>query len=407
MGNKEQVSHLQVLPAIFKKQTGNRCVISKYYLPYSRSKQGTGVSSPSTTCHIQEANREQVSHLQVLPAIFKKANREQVSHLQVLPAIFKKANREQVCHFQVLLAIFQKANREQVCHFQVLPAIFKKANREQVCHFQVLPAIFQKANREQVCHFQVLPAIFQKANREQVCHFQVLPAIFKKANREQVCHSKYYLPYSRRQTGNRCVISKYYLPYSRRQTGNRFVIPSTTCYIQESKQGTGVSFQVLPAIFQKANRVQECHSKCYLPYSRRQTGNRCIIPSTTCHIPKGKQGTGVSFQVLPAIFQKTNREQVCHPKYYLPYSRRQTGNRCLISKYYLPYSRRQTGNRCVIPSTTCHIPEGKQGTGVSFQVLPAIFQKSGVNSGLLIPELVCILSLVTTLWFVGFLRTDM
>ena len=255
--------------------------------------------------------------------------------------------------------------------------------------------------------------------------FQVLPAIFKKANREQVCHSKCYLPYSRRQTGNRCVISKYYLPYSRRQTGNRFVIPSTTCYIQQGKQGTGVSFQVLPAIFQKANREQVYHSKYYLPYSKRQTGNRCVIPSTTFHIPEDKQRTGVSsqvllaifqkanreqvshLQVLPAIFQKANREQVCHPKYYLPYSRRHTGNTCLISKYYLPYSRRQTGNRCVIPSTTCHIPEGKQGTGVSFQVLPAIFQKSGVNSGLLVPQLVGILSLVTTLWFVGFLRTDM
>ena len=130
--------------------------------------------------------------------------------------------------------------------------------------------------------------------------------------------------------------------------------PSTTCHIQEANREQVSHLQVLPAIFQKANKEQVCH-----------------------------------YQVLPAIFKKANREQVCH------------------SKYYLPYSRRQTGNRCVIPSTTCHIPEGKQGTSVSVQVLPAIFQKSGVNSGLLIPQLVCILPLVTTLWFVGFLRTDM
>ena len=285
----------------------------------------------------------------------------------------------------------------------------------------------EMGNKEQVSHLQVLPAIFKKANWEQVSDLQVLPAIFKKANREQVCHSKCYLPYSRRQTGNRCINpsttchiqegkqgtgvsiqvlpaifkkanreqvyqSKYYLPYSRRQTGNRCINPSTTCHIQEGKQGTGVSIQVLPAIFKKANREQVYQSKYYLPYSRRQTGNRCtnpsttchiqegkrnrcVIPSTTCHIQEGKQGTGVSFQVLPAIFKKANREQVCHSKcylpysrrqtgnrcviskYYLPYSRRQTGNRCVISKYYLPYSRRQTGNRCIIPSITCHIPE--------------------------------------------------
>ena len=142
------------------------------------------------------------------------------------------------------------------------------------------------------------------------------------------------------ETSSSCLISKYYLPYSRSKQGTgvsspsttchipegkqgtSVSLPSTTCHIQEGKQGTSVSFQVLPAIFKKANREQVCHSKYYLPYSRRQTGNKCVIPSTTCHIPEGKQGTSVSFQVLPAIFQKANREQVYQSKYYLPYSRR-------------------------------------------------------------------------------------
>ena len=313
-------------------------------------------------------------------------NKEQVSHLQVLPAIFKKANWEQVCHFQRLPAMFQKANREQVCHSKCyLPCSRKQTGnrcviRSATCHIQEGKQGTGVWSPSTTCHIQ-------EGKQGTGVSIQVLPAIFKKANREQVYQSKYYLPYSRRQTGNRCVN------------------PSTTCHIQEGKQGTGVSFQVLPAIFKKANREQVYQSKYYLPYSRRQTGNRCINPSTTCHIQEGKQGTGVSIQVLPAIFKKANREQVCHSKcylpwrqtgnrcvipsapaifkkanreqvcqskYYLPYSRRQTGNRCV----YLPYSRRQTGNRCVIPSATCHIQEGKQGTGVSFQVLPAIFKKA-------------------------------
>ena len=307
-----------------------------------------------------------------------------------LPWVFNRLHKSQVCilvlylgfstgftnHRFVFLSCtlgFQQASQTTGLYSCLVPWVFNRLHKSQVC-ILVLYLGFSTGFTNHRFVFLSCTLGFQQASQITGLYSCLVPWVSNRLHKPQVCILVLYLGFSTGFTNHRFVflflpwvfnrlhksqvcILVLYLGFSTGFTNHRFVFLSCTLGFQQASQTTGLYSCLVPWVFNRLHKPQVCILVLYLGFPTGFTNHRFVFLSCTLGFQQASQITGLYSCLVPWVFNRLHKSQVC------------------ILVLYLGFSTGFTNHRFVFLSCTLGFQQALQTTGLYSCLVPWVFNR--------------------------------
>ena len=302
----------------------------------------------------------------------------------LVPWVFNRLHKSQVC-ILVLTLGFQQASQITGLYSCLVPWVSNRLHKSQVC-ILVLTLGFQQASQITGLYSCLVPWVFNRLHKSQVCilvlylgfstgftnhRFVFLSCTlgFQQASQITGLYSCLVPWVFNRLHKSQVCILVLYLGFSTGFTNHRFVFLSCTLGFQQASQITGLYSCLVPWVFNRLHKSQVCILVLYLGFSTGFTNHRFVFLSCTLGFQQASQITGLYSCLVPWVSNRLHKSQVCILVLYLGFPTGFTNHR-FVFLLYLGFSTGFTNHRFVFLSCTLGFQQASQITGLYSCLVP-------------------------------------